>query len=355
MSSSQLSLSSLAAAVTPSSTASWLTSSALQSAADQVNASFPMASINPVSLLTTPIGQLLGGGSSAQSSMTALLNGMVANLTSDISNVLSQSQQAIAARLYVPGLTSLIENTILGGTRTLNLLRIISLCGAIPQVLFSKISSGANVPTSFADSGPPPANCAWSVCGLMIVESLISVLEGVRRAAADTNTAGDMFMLETVRLVMVIARGSLTVEMANTWTGVSQTAGVAAGGIEIASAILCLISLTGSRGPTSDWNSILKFDVGVNIAALLAMAGVTIYELVNANYQGAADWASFATQTCCWLLDAGVNSWDLYALMKGETPSELRVTSGLNIAKTTLAIGNAIAEGISNYQQSLGG
>ena len=335
-------------------------SSSLTSAAGNVMSLCPLTEQTPVSLLTTPVGQLIRGSASGSTDAGTLIDSMFSQMASGFAQASAYGQKVVTGRLYVPGLTPMIEDTILGG-RTLNLLRVVSLLGAIPQVLFTKIQSGgaSGQAISFAASSTSAADLAFGSMGLMCGEAILSMVEALRMAGGALANDKAMAFLEYARCTMVVVRADLTYQMAAGWAGVSKTAGMAMAVIEFLSAswgfAILTINFADPDATAASMRNTLKVADGGYLLLFLATMGVSIYELATANLDSAADWAAFAMQCMSWVIDGGTTVFDYYLWITGHNVTQEQIAVGLNVAKMLVAIGTAVAEGESNYQQSLGG
>lgn len=95
----------------------------------------------PVALLTTPLSQLLGNAAGVSSGSGSLVDQVFKALQDGAGAALDQSVSLLKMRLYVPVLTPLLEETILGG-KPLNLLRMVALIAGICSVLVDKLTGG---------------------------------------------------------------------------------------------------------------------------------------------------------------------------------------------------------------------
>lgn len=97
---------------------------------------------NPVAVLSTPLSQLVGNAASLSGSGGNLVDQAFQSMQDGASAAIDRGMEIIRKRLYVPGLTPLIEQTVLGG-RSLTALRIVSLVAGICTVLTDKLTRSA--------------------------------------------------------------------------------------------------------------------------------------------------------------------------------------------------------------------
>lgn len=173
-------------------------------------------------LLNTPINQLM----SEMASVTGEMLDFVFDTTATISGALVDAITALfTGRISVPHVSGWIESTILGG-RELNLLRIVSLAGAIVRVLIDKIGAAANAgqaepqAVSFSDSnsesqsrtGVLCANFALSLA-LVLVEALYLVMHKTwpePQAKQPDPKRGAKFAFDALRGILVLTRSGLS-------------------------------------------------------------------------------------------------------------------------------------------------
>jgi hypothetical protein len=98
---------------------------------------------SPVALLTAPLGELLSDAAELGDGSGSLVDSMFASMESTMDAALTGGAALLKRRLYVPYVTSMIEDIVLGG-RTLNLLRVAALYAAILKVLADKTSGRAH-------------------------------------------------------------------------------------------------------------------------------------------------------------------------------------------------------------------
>jgi hypothetical protein len=134
---------------------------------------------SPLGFVTTPIQSLLNSALTGNTS-TSFIDFFFSTLIGGAKSALSVAQTLLCSRINIPYVTSWIEKSILGG-RPLTVMRLISLCAAIPKVLAQKIISGNQrpQPQSFADDSPLGVWGRWLKIGFGALFSVLISAEAV--------------------------------------------------------------------------------------------------------------------------------------------------------------------------------
>jgi len=134
---------------------------------------------SPLAFVTTPIQSLLNSALTGNTS-TSFIDFFFSTLIGGAKSALSVAQTLLCSRIKIPYVTSWIEKSILGG-RTLTVMRLISLCAAIPKVLAQKIISGNQrpQPQSFADDSPLGVWGRWLKIGFGALFSVLISAEAI--------------------------------------------------------------------------------------------------------------------------------------------------------------------------------
>ncbi len=134
---------------------------------------------SPLGFVTTPIQSLLNSALTGNSS-TSFIDFFFSTLIGGAKSALAVAQTLLCSRINIPYVTSWIEKSILGG-RPLTVMRLISLCAAIPKVLAQKIISGNQKPQPqiFADDSPLGVWGRWLKIGFGALFSVLISAEAV--------------------------------------------------------------------------------------------------------------------------------------------------------------------------------
>ncbi|HVV88392.1 MAG TPA: LamG-like jellyroll fold domain-containing protein [Kofleriaceae bacterium] len=279
-----------------------------------------------LALFTSPVSQLLGGAAGAQASSTSIIDYAFQSLRDHAEDAVSTVNDALHQRLYVPYLTPMIEDVILG-KRQLTILRIVSLIAGIGSVLAAKITDtvehgSIDTRAAFAVQprndaaapSSPPKDSAWAIMGCGVGATALMIAQTAIEISQIGKTPSGP--LEVVMSMLSAGIGGLTLLRAQKQAEVLSY--TAAAMRPYAEALDVFEAVSGGWMVMSAWlrtcntmtkETLDKVDIVVLFLVALADLGVTIAALASGSVQGDANVGEFSARVIATFSGAVMRLW----------------------------------------------